>query len=244
MARPETVPLRSLASSMTSRLWRVISPIRSKPPATASSAMSKTSPVTSPSEFLGVLLPRKALAHHSLAGANEPPQRRFLLDDPGVVLDVRDVGDRVEERGEVRRAARLFDGPRAVEIFLQREDVDLRRPLREIHHRAIDPPMRVGEEVVLAQDREDRCERRGLEEDRAENGSLRFEVLGETSLRRDFFEHRGVGSHSSRRFRGCQRPNNFRIHDAPAFQRRAERKNFFSAEPALFHRECARGRDR
>ena len=128
-------------------------------------------------QLLRVFFLRDSFPDHPLSGADQPPQRRLFLDDSRVVLDVRHVRHAVEERRKVGGAARLLDRARAAQLLAERQNVDLRRALGQIRHRAVNPAVRVGKEVVLFEDRKDRGERGGLEQNRAEDGPFRFEVL-------------------------------------------------------------------
>ena len=119
-----------------------------------------------PSRASASCVPGEAVAHDPLARPDEPPERRLLLDDPRVVLDVADVGNAVEQRRQVGGAADLLDRARAVELFLEREHVDLGGALGELDHRVVDAAVRVREEVVARQDGDDEGERRA---DRAES---------------------------------------------------------------------------
>ena len=138
--------------------------------------------------FRGLVL-RQAVPNDPLAGADQPPQRRLFLDDPGIVLDVADIRHPVDQPGEVGRVHRL--GAAGVQLLLEREQVDLGGPFEEVEHAAEDPLVLVAVEIVLFQDRNDERDCGRVEQDRAEHGALRLSVLRQRFLGRDgLFEHR------------------------------------------------------
>jgi hypothetical protein len=75
-------------------------------------------------------------------------QHRLLLDDAGVALHVRDVGNAVGERGDVGCAADLLELRALGELVLQREHVDLAVLLRELAHGGENRAVGVLEEVL------------------------------------------------------------------------------------------------
>ena len=105
------------------------------------------------------------------------------------MLDVGDIGYGVDQGRQVGRAAGLLGGPGPVELFLERQQVDLGGPLEELQHSAVDPPVRVGEEILLRKDRHDGGERGGIEQYAPQDGALRPEVLRKAFLDGDVFEH-------------------------------------------------------
>ena len=55
---------------------------------------------------------------------DQVPERRLLLDDPRVVLDVGRARHAVDERGDVGRAADFVELAGSPELFLQRDEID------------------------------------------------------------------------------------------------------------------------
>ena len=138
-------------------------------------------------ELLGRLVLRQAVAHDPLAGPDQAPQRRLLLDDARVMLDVADVRHAVEEPGEVGGVHGLRRS--RVQFFLQRQQIDLGGTLEEIQHPAVDPLVLVAEEVLPRQDRHDERDRGRIEQDRSEHGSFGLRVLRQALLGDGLFEH-------------------------------------------------------
>ena len=118
-----------------------------------------------------------AQSHDLLARADEPAQRRHLLDDARVVLDVRRGGDERRELGDARLPAGGVELGALLELVDERDRVDrlALRPQRE--RRAIDLRVALAVEVGCVEDLADRAHRDGREQHRAENRLLGFEVL-------------------------------------------------------------------
>ena len=113
-----------------------------------------------------------------LAGANEPSQSGCLLDDAGVVLDVRSGGDQRRELGDAGGAADLLELAPLLELVRERDRVDglALGPQREAG--AVDRAVRAAVEIGGVDDLGDRADRGLGEEHRAENRLLGLEVLG------------------------------------------------------------------
>ena len=118
-----------------------------------------------------------AQPHDLLARADEPAQRRHLLDDARVVLDVRRGGDERRELGDARLPAGGVELGTLLELVDERDRIDrlALRPQRE--RRAIDLRVALAVEVGCVEDLADRAHRDGREQHRAENRLLGFEVL-------------------------------------------------------------------
>ena len=83
-----------------------------------------------------------------MADEDQAAQRRLLLDDARVVLDVGRVRHAVDERRDVGRAADLVELARARELVLERDEVDGLAALDEADHLVEDAAVRVAEEVA------------------------------------------------------------------------------------------------
>ena len=117
-------------------------------------------------------------------------QRRLLAHDARVVLDVGGVGQAVDERGDVGRAADFVELSRAGELFLERDEVDRVSPLAQLDHLLEDPAVRVAVEIARGQDLGGLVERVVVDQDGAEDGSLRFEVMRQRPIDSNRFGHR------------------------------------------------------
>ena len=81
---------------------------------------------------------------------DQVPERRLLLDDPRVVLDVGRARHAVDERGDVGGAADFVELARAAELFLQRDEIDRVAALGELDHLVEDAAVRVAEEIAAS----------------------------------------------------------------------------------------------
>ena len=108
---------------------------------------------------------------------DQVPERRLLLDDPRVVLDVGRARHAVDERGDVGRAADLVELARPPELLLQRDEIDRVVALRQLDHLVEDAPVRVAEEIVGVDDLGGEVERVVVQQDRAEHRPLGLEIV-------------------------------------------------------------------
>ena len=146
---------------------------------------------------IGLLL-RLVGGRQNLVGReDEVAQRRLLADDARVVLDVGGVGQAVDERGDIGRAADFVELSRARELFLERDEVDRVSPLAQLDHLLEDPAMRVAVEIARVENLGGLVERVVVDEDGAEDGSLRFEVMRQRTIDCDRFGHRSALSSSA-----------------------------------------------
>ena len=108
----------------------------------------------------------------------EPSQSGCLLDDAGVVLDVRSGGDQRRELGDAGGAADLLELAPLLELVRERDRVHglALGPQREAG--AVDRAVRAAVEIGGVDDLGDRADRGLGEEHRAENRLLGLEVLG------------------------------------------------------------------
>ena len=149
------------AKSLVERCWP-----SSKTICSARSTRSATSPVA--------LLPQP---DDLLARTDEPAERRHLLDDPRVVLDVRRRRDERRQLGDAPLAARGLELAALLELVDERDRVDrlALRPQRE--RGAVHLRVALAVEVPRVEDLADRPDGDRREEHRAEHGLLGLEVL-------------------------------------------------------------------
>ena len=124
-------------------------------------------------------------AHDRIAHHDEPAQCGLFFNDFCVTLDVRDVGDAVDQRRDVRGAADLIELPLLRQLFAQRQMIDLAALLGEVAHRREDRAVRVTEEIFRVDDADDAIEGVVVEEDRSEDRALRIRALGQGAIERD-----------------------------------------------------------
>ena len=138
---------------------------------------------------IGLLL-RLVGGRKNLVGREDQiPERRLLAHDARVVLDVGGVGQAVDERGNVGGAADFVELSRAGELFLERDEVDRVSPLAQLDHLLEDPAVRVAVEIARGQDLGGLVEGVVVDQDGAEHGSLRLEVVRQRSIDCDRFGH-------------------------------------------------------
>ena len=134
-----------------------------------------------------------------LAGLDERPQRRGLLDDLRVVVDVRCGRDERRELGDPRVAPDLLELAALLELVRERDRVDRLALLPEREHCPVDRPVRAAVEVGGVEDLRDGTDRRLGEQHRAEHRLLGLEILGRhESRRRRVGRAHGAGSKPSR----------------------------------------------
>ena len=88
---------------------------------------------------------------------DQVPERRLFLDDLRVVLDVGRSRHPVNERCDVGRAAHLLEVAGALQLLLERHQIDRLAALRQIEHALEDAAMRVAEERLRARSSPPRC---------------------------------------------------------------------------------------
>ena len=88
----------------------------------------------------------------AVAGVDEVPEDRLLLDDAAPLLDVGDAGDAVDERRQVRGAADRLQRGAPYQLVLERDEVDGLGALGERGHRVEDPAVGLAVEVVAGED--------------------------------------------------------------------------------------------
>ena len=116
-------------------------------------------------------------------------QRRLLLDDARVVLDVGRARYAVHERREIGRAADLVELARAPELLFERDQVDRVSALAEPLHLVEDAPVRIAEEVARRDQLRGVVERFVVDQDRAEDRLLGLEVVRQRAFGGGDFGH-------------------------------------------------------
>ena len=124
-------------------------------------------------------------AHDGVAHHDQPPQRRLLLDDVRVALDVGDVRNAVDERRDVRRSADLLELGVLGQLLAQRQQIDLAALLRQPPHRREDRPMRVAKKVLGADRADHAVERMVVDQNRSEDRALRIRRLRQRPVESD-----------------------------------------------------------
>src|SRR4029079_19152318 len=141
---------------------------------------------------VGVVLGLPGALRDLVAGVDQRAKRRLLLDDARVVLDVGGSRDAVDERGDVGRAADVVQLARLRERFLESDEIDGFAALAEGDHLPEDAPVRVPEEIVRADELDGEVERFVVDQNRAEDRALGFEVVWKRTLcRRNGLWHGG-----------------------------------------------------
>ena len=128
----------------------------------------------------------------------EIAKRRFFLDDARVAVDVGRPRHPVDERGDVGRAANLFELARPREVFLEGDQIDGAAALGERHHLLEDPAMRVAVEIVRLEELGRLVERLVVDENGAQNRALGLEVVWQRALGSNGIGHGGDVSVSLR----------------------------------------------
>jgi hypothetical protein len=132
---------------------------------------------------IGVLIGLVRIGDDLVRRVNQRPQRCLLLDDLGVVLDVGGPRHTVDERRDVGGASDFIELTSAPEFLFERDQVNRLAALRELCHPLEDAPMRVAKKRARIDHRRSDVERVVVDEDGAEDGALRVEVVRERSIR-------------------------------------------------------------
>ena len=120
-----------------------------------------------------------------LADADEPAERRHLLDDPRVVLGVRRRRHDGGELGDLRGAADALELASLVELVRERDRVDRLALAVEGEGRPVDRAVRLAVEVGGVEHLRDGADRGGREQHGAEDRLLGLQVLRRHDRRRD-----------------------------------------------------------
>ena len=128
-------------------------------------------------DLVGVLGAGVGFLQDVVRAGDQRAQRRLLLDDRRVVLDVGRARHAVDEARDVGDAADVLELRRPRQRFLQRDQVDGVAALVELDHRLEDAAVRVAVEVAGVDDRRGVVERVVAEQDAAEHRALGVEVV-------------------------------------------------------------------
>ena len=145
---PVTRPLCCCSFSIVAKLLCTRSRSGTKPARIRSSAIAKIDALRLVEQQVRLLLRLVRVGEDLVRRVNQTAQRRLLLDDPRVVLDVRRPWHSVGERRHVGRAADLVELARSRQLFLQGDEVDRVAALAQRDHAVEDPTVRVAEEIV------------------------------------------------------------------------------------------------
>ncbi len=110
--------------------------------------------------------------------ADETAQDALFLDDLGVIGDVDRRGDIVHQRGEIGRSPDLFHPFLILEDVAQGDQVARLVPVGKLDDGGKDLPVGLAVEVGRLQQLQNRVQGQIVQQDAAQNGLLRFEVLG------------------------------------------------------------------
>ena len=110
-------------------------------------------------------------------GRDQVPQDRLALHDPGVLRREDRRRRLLGQRGEVAASADRLELSVALERLGDRDDVDRLTALPQVHHDAVDLPVRLSVEVDRAKDVRDLDDRVAVDEKGAEDGLLGLEAL-------------------------------------------------------------------
>jgi hypothetical protein len=118
----------------------------------------------------------------SFGGVDESAQDRFLFDDAGVVIDVGNARNAVEELGEVRRASRGVEFAAAAKGLAEGDDVDGLLGFGELDHALEYASMRIEEEIGWPELFHRGVESVIIDQHRAKDAALGFEIVGQSAL--------------------------------------------------------------
>src|SRR5688572_20786674 len=97
--------------------------------------------------------------------------------------------DTVDERGNISRPADFVELTRAGELFLERDEVDGVAALAQLNHLLEDPAVRVAIEIARVENLGGLVERVVVNQNGAEDGSLRLEVVRQRAIDCNRFSH-------------------------------------------------------
>ena len=129
-------------------------------------------------------------ARHDLVGdLDQAAQRRLLLHDLGVVLDVGRARQPVGQARHVGGPPDALELVGALEGVHERHEVDRAGVVHQVAHPPEDPPVALEIEVLRAHDLQRRVDRLVVEQDRAQDGALRLEVVRKGFLQAEVRRH-------------------------------------------------------
>ena len=117
------------------------------------------------------------------------PEGGFFLDDARVVLDVHRPRHAVDQRRDIRGAADFVELAGAAELVFERHEIDGAVALRQRDHLVEDAAVGVPEEVSRVDHLRRQIECVVVEQDGAENRSLRLQIVRKRSFGREGFGH-------------------------------------------------------
>ena len=121
---------------------------------------------------------------------NQIAQQRFFAHDARVMLDVGDPRHAVGESGEIRRAARSFQFPRAVQRLGEGNQIDGLLAFAECDHLVENPAVLLQKEIFRLQALHGGVERMVVEQNGAQNGAFGVQILRERPFERGGGRHR------------------------------------------------------
>ena len=153
------------------------------------------------------LLPRRvSLGLDTVRRRDQVAECGALLDDPRVVLDVGRARHAIGEGGDVGRTANRLEIAGTAQLVAQRDQVDGLTPLVEVDHLVEDAAVGVTEEVVGVDQLRRHVERVVADQNRAQDGPLRLQVVGKRLVARGDGRLRHVSLHPNRRAAGLPAP--------------------------------------
>ena len=134
-------------------------------------------------EQVRLLLRLVRLGQDLVGRVDQAAERRLLLDDLRVVLDVGRARHAVGQRRDVGRPADLVELAAARQLLLERDEIDRVAALAERDHLLEDAAVRVAEEVARVDQLGGVVERLVVDQDRAEHGLLGLEIVRKRAFR-------------------------------------------------------------
>ena len=128
-------------------------------------------------DHIGVLFGFVRRRHDLVGGEDQTAKRGFLFDDLRVVLDVGRSRHAVHKRRDVGRSTDFIEIAGASELLLERDEINRVAAFDQFDHLVEDAPMRIAEEIGGVDDFRGEIEGVVVEEDRAKDGALRFEIV-------------------------------------------------------------------
>ncbi len=111
---------------------------------------------------------------------DQPAQNSLVADDANVMLDRRPVRDAIQQAGNVADIADRLQVLLLLQFFDQRNDVNRPGRFSQIHHPRINPPVRVDGKVFRLKMLGRIVEGMIVEQNRAQDGALGFNVSRHT----------------------------------------------------------------
>ena len=131
---------------------------------------------------VGVLIGLVGVGDDLVRRVDQVAERRLLLDDLRVVLDVGGARHAVDQRRQVGGASHFLELAHLGQLFAQRHEVDGDAPLGQVDHPLEDAAVGVAEERRRGDDRDGGVERLVVEQDRAQHRALRVEIVRQRAI--------------------------------------------------------------